>query len=342
MGIINKERFVELAQLPISAGVLQWVAERSGKPLPVDRERALDIYDFLKESVLNYGSWQDKSLRPWTIDASVIDSLDQNQPWWGWEFETGYVSRDARAQVLEHVWDTWDNMCFDGEGDGSWMSEVTFAPEALNTYEKGESKAQQFIEYLESVPELIYNSGAAFVGTHFNLSLPEFRGGYTGLDSHVASVLNNTLHHASEEGAPFHKYFGRDRLYGGFFNHGTWIEGKLFRTTYSTEVFKEYLRVAKVLTNIAQEAVKHSSIRQRGLYASNALELLAGETTQIEWNVNPEYSGWNYGDYVSSGAGYPDNDYGDDYDDYDEDSDYDEEESDEPCNCVWCSSVRAA
>lgn len=217
-----------------------------------DRDSALQVFGLIKDYVKRYGALPGKYLRPWEIDPDIYTSLDRNQAWWGFEFETGYVSEEARAEVIDYCWDNFTNVCFDTEGEGEWAVEITFAPEEKSKYESGEAQAIKFVQYLTNNP-LVNNTKAANVGTHINLSSPKLTAGNMewaawGLSRSVAALPVQMQNKANTR----EYMFGRQQLYGGFFeqsvNGSVWIEGKVFRTTYDIEQFKRYLKVCDGLT----------------------------------------------------------------------------------------------
>ena len=231
----------------------------------VNREEARALYDTLKNYVLSNGRFTHKSLRPYLwMDVNEL-GLDPDAPWWGFEFETGYISREARSTVLAYCWDNFDNVTFDGEGEGHFPSEVTFAPENMSSFIEGTAPGYQFTQFLSDHNPLTNRTQYTCIGTHINISIPEMRKVQwtTDFDKklwYVVSTLNRTLGTISRESNEY--YFGRDVLYGGFGSNSdeannTWLEGKLFRTTYDIEVFKRYVRVCQALTKVLQK-VWHS------------------------------------------------------------------------------------
>src|SRR5687768_18567089 len=111
MGIINKERFVDLLLAaptrnadPYAPGLRTEVYRaintarlRDTLNGNVDRASALMVYDQIKGYFVQNGYVFGKELRPWAIDPNLYKNLDRKQAWWGFEFETGYLSHDARG-----------------------------------------------------------------------------------------------------------------------------------------------------------------------------------------------------------------------------------------------------
>lgn len=284
MGILNQEVFVELcsndesfrAELSSAMGLGYYNRREMAQTLQqgnINREAALEVYAYAREYLVSNGFYDYKALRPWDWDRNALTSLDPNQAWWGFEFETGYESEEDRATMIRFAWDAFDGMCFDAEGEGGVYSEVTFSPAERSKFLDGTADAFKFMQYLNDNPQLVNNTGYSMVGTHLNLSVPWARNNPTK-NRDLEYLLNNTLHKI-----PFgrYTYFGRETLYGGAFDQGTYVELKLFRTTYSMEQFQRYIKSADALTRIAlaAESLEGSLLYT---YCSNFAEL---------WN-NPE------------------------------------------------------
>lgn len=291
MGIINQERLLEIAEngsepsrsylageLLAALGVYNngygaWrghdnntVAEvrrviaHPSPGLRVNRESALALYEQLKARTVRVGFFGGKNMRPWQIDDQLFDSLDNTQPWWGFEFECGFRTSEQRSEVINHVWDTWDGVTFDGEGEGNYMSEITFVPSELSTYNDGTAPALQFMQYISN-NRFGQRSNIPHVGTHLNFSLPEFRDPARPRPTNrVVRALNTTLAMipvTDQSGTNLrNRLFGRANLYGGFYDHSNYIEGKLFRTTYEIDQFRNYLNTSQVITKCAQALVQ--------------------------------------------------------------------------------------
>jgi hypothetical protein len=94
--------------------------------------------------------------------------------------------------------------------------------------------------------------------------------------------------------------FGRSRLYGGFYAqarpNGTWMEGKLFRTTYAIEQFQSYLRTCRALTKLATAFVEGGTVTSLGRYryVTNLYEMVTED-------AEPVFSEREYLGVLSSG-----------------------------------------
>ena len=252
----------------------------------VNREEARALYDTLKNYVLSTGRFTHKNLRPYLWMNVNELGLDPDAPWWGFEFETGYISKEARSTALAYCWDNFDNVTFDGEGEGDFPSEVTFAPENMSSFIEGTAPGYQFTQFLNDHNHLTNLTHCTDIGTHINISIPEMRNTQwtKDLDTrlwYVVATLNCTLGTISQESNKY--YFGRERLYGGFSSNAdeddnTWLEGKLFRTTYDIEVFQRYVRVCQALTKVLQK-VWHSDTNTY-YFCSNILDMFEDPTLE--------------------------------------------------------------
>lgn len=252
----------------------------------VNREEARALYDTLKNYVLSTGRFTYKILRPYLWMNVNELGLDPDAPWWGFEFETGYISEEARSTALAYCWDNFDNVTFDGEGEGHFPSEVTFAPENMSSFIEGTAPGYQFTQFLNDHNPLTNLTHCTDIGTHINISIPEMRNAQRTKDFdtrlwYVVATLNRTLGTISQESNKY--YFGRERLYAGFSDNAdgdnnTWLEGKLFRTTYDIEVFQRYVRVCHALTKVLQK-VWHSDT-DTYYFCSNILDMFEDPTLE--------------------------------------------------------------
>lgn len=286
--------------------------------LRVTESSALALYNMCRDYVVTNGFFYNKALRPWEVDDTLLSNLDRNQSWIGWEFETGYVSAAARSEVVAHLWDNFSNTAFDSEGEGAAFGEYTFAPEEYSKYEAGTDQATVFMEYLSYNRRLCNCTSSTMIGTHVNFSIP-------GADNYItiSAVLNHSLHYLSN--AERASLFGRGQLYAGFFDQGNYVEGKLFRTTYNIERFKQYRAVGMRIVKLAEWI--NANVKYSTKYISNLYAILAGyQVTPLVEAVSDTnfcYEDLSDGGYVSGGP-LNEDDY--DYNDSDYPYDYEEDE----------------
>jgi hypothetical protein len=264
MPLVNRELFAQ--EVVNNPGALRYLAGRYGAPfgataqamrdgvIKVNRESALALLD--QVGVACVGGFQmGKSMRPWDITPKVFDKLDRAKPWWGFEFETGWCSRDAYKEAVRYVWDNFDGCMFDSEGEGANAVEITFCPSEMHTYLDGTAPAYKFIEWMDANKHLPYNGGGNDVGTHLNMSDPRFNADRQTVRQ-LVQFLNRTLHFTVAVNGQRKKMFGRESVYAGFFhnesNNGAnhWMEFKGFRTTYNLEEFQNYIKTAAALQKV--------------------------------------------------------------------------------------------
>lgn len=285
----------------------------------IDVEAAHVMYDELKEFVLRRGSLFGKCFRPYLCTDVNDMGLDPAQPWWGFEFETGYSSEDAMREALGHCWDSYDNVTFDSEGEGEYYSEVTFAPANMSDFLDSTAPARRYMNYLSDNSSLTYNSGKAFVGTHINISVPSMRNTMdsTTIYSQLCDVRRALNYSVGYMGYPeLKQIFGRAPLYGGFFLNtddkgNYWFEGKVFRTTYEEKVFDGYVKASEGITKAIQYLVDNRDVP----FISNMFDLLVDPTVTIVPGTKEEMSGrWS----TLDPNGNPNYDYEEAEDDWEE------------------------
>lgn len=337
MGILKEELFVELAtnkehpkhrqfveDLKNCIFTINWsetsIARERGSwfsgyryvdefDFTVDREAALKAYSKALEMVKARGCLNGKGMRPYYYEDQ--STLDRNQPWWGFEFETGYAKQEDMANALEYAWNIAEGgVSFDHEGESAYPSEVTFAPIEMSRVLDGTAPACKFIKYL-SDNNLGHSQGSAWIGTHFNFSLPNITGWYEAAEY----VINNTLHKLSGDRET---YFGRRNIYGGAQSRNDWVEIKLFRTTYDYKQFMYYVDVCHALTRVAAGA-EAGNLSSRH-YCSNFEEMIGHPEVKPQYEQDSSLTGSSEGPYVSGEHGYyySSDNYDDDYDDDEE------------------------
>lgn len=357
MGIVSEDVFVEAVRRSPTAALqaVRILAYSNAHPphaaAMADRATALRVYGQIKDYITTNGYLPGKYLRPWELDNQLYARLDRTKPWWGFEFETGYKSREDRAAVINHVWDTWNNVVFDSEGEGNAAVEITFAPQESEKFHDGTADAFKFVEYLTNNPRVMQGNGAA-VGTHLNFSHPNLT---TNNYGRVAQGLQRTvavLPKNCAEGDTRLHMFGRAALYGGFFcnaaEESCWIEGKLFRTTYDIEVFKRYLKVSEGLTKCLAILCNTATMGGEIPYVTNLYDVTFSDAQPaIAFAAAMEIDGTRGNGLLNGPLAMDVNPTGAVLlahieEDDDEDEEYDEREGteDEDGN-VWCADCRA-
>lgn len=233
----------------------------------------------LDESLIEgmFTSW--KALRPWTV-VPITDSLDPNKAWIGWEVETGWNNEEHRSRVIEDFLSTFNHVCTDEEG-AAFGVELTWCPREADAYVSEEEHPLMFVtKYVRCAYK---HDPEDYVGTHINVSTPAFRTTSSDVKAAVCSALNRTLNHMS--GTERERLFGRACLYGGFLIQGddttnnTWLEGKLFNSTYSKPVARGYIAVGNRIAELVEAltlAIQDSDTNGRGTTIDNAYGFLSG------------------------------------------------------------------
>lgn len=354
MALIDKEIFVKLALAPAPQAIPNepmWrqpmsllhqvrnaTYNRAGNRPVVDRASALQVLDEIRAYLGDNGYLAGKYLRPWDVDKDLYGRLDRREPWWGFEFETGWTNVDTRKAAIYHTWDTWDNVVFDSEGEGSAV-EITFAPEEMSKYLDGTAQAYKFAEFLTGNPNT-HRGAHDSVGTHINISDPNLTNENV---AEVAYKLNRTVAHLPLRNGDVDVrklFFGRSSLYGGFFvgdGNATWIEGKLFRTTYNMDEFKRYITTCEALTKCMAALIADN---RPNCFVSNLYEMVTDGADPVimdDVNRGPLDGGRGNG-YINGGFArdvfdlsnkdVDESDF-DEYDDPDEDEYYDGEDEED-------------
>jgi hypothetical protein len=220
--------------------------------LKPDRASALKVLDAIGQGIKG-GYQMHKAGRPWDLCPTLFDGMDRAQPWWGWEFETGWKTNEDRLAAVGHVWDNFDGCMFDGEGEGQWQVEITFTPEEMSKYLDGTATTCKFMKWMSDNKHMVYNGAGNDVGTHLNISDPRFKG-----DNYLAlcRFLNRTLHFTRKRNGDRKELFGRESVYAGFHANQSangksqWLEFKGFRTTYDYDTFQKYIKTATGLQKV--------------------------------------------------------------------------------------------
>lgn len=253
MPILNTERFIEIAGGPKGTALKQEI-QRAINAGPGalwlhrnDRETLLNCYAQIKAHITEHGWVNGKLLRPWMIDDQLYAGLNRDEVWWGFEFETGYKGYAERGTAIEYVWDNFEGVCFDSEGEGAAAVEITFAPQERSKFLDGTAQAGRFMRWLSDNRKLSQKTNSTAIGTHINISAP---GQTPENNGKVSKAMNLTLaripRQRADVGNVRQLMFGRSQLYGGFGGHvhntAAWLEGKLFRTTYDFTQFQQYVQ----------------------------------------------------------------------------------------------------
>lgn len=265
-------------------------------------------------------SW--KGFRPWNV-IDLTSNLDASKAWIGWEVETGWKEEEYRDEAVRTFFDTYEHVCIDNEG-GRYGVEFTWTPKEVGAYEEKDHPLMFMPKFNRRTEE---HDPSDEIGTHINISTPTLRAMSESGVCVVSSSLNRMLREFEHDQKE--RLFGRPRLYGGFYVRGNvsnedsgaghWLEGKLFNSTYSVPVAREYIavgnRLAVLVEAVAAEAVRISSeadakvsmasiiitngyecLRKDGVAPSLTSTLLAYRAPIVDFYDEEEGDSW-HGDY---------------------------------------------
>lgn len=299
----------------------------------VDMSKVMEV---VHERIAQGNMLEWKALRPWVV-CDVTKGLDPEQPWIGWEIETGWNTYADRYYVVSLFNERYMYSCTDNEGYGGYPIELTFSPQTPAYYTSRGASVHPLLFVANHAAKACVHNARSMVGTHINFSTPAFRAGDRRLQERVEGALNNSL--VLLTGPQKKELFGRGELYAGCFLRGDsdsesgsnsrWIEGKLFNSTYDTPTAKGYIEVGNRLCSVMEQ------LAQRGealgtVSVTNLYRMLNGEDTEISTSAAAYLRD---GDDVGS-DGYDDDDYDDEY--YDAPDGVEELENGD----TWCRECR--
>ena len=250
MPLINDNLFMEEWNDPnFRYNISNMLTAYNNWVLPVfqaDRKSALKAQGQIRDMLVVVQRQMGKANRPWDLSRRVFEKLNRKEPWWGWEFETGWKSVEARGKALAYTYDTFDGVMYDSEGEGAAPVEITFCPQEQSKFLSGKSDAHKFVKWMEDHPELTYLGDDNNVGTHLNMSHPAITEYPQATD--LARFLNRTLWQTVKVNGQRKEMFGRESIYAGFFpqNAGgnVWVEFKGYRTAYTLAEFNNFCKSA--------------------------------------------------------------------------------------------------
>lgn len=236
---------------------------------------------------------QGKYNRPWCL-VDIFSKLDPNEVWIGMEMETGFNNEDHYKQLVQYIWDDLSYVAMDREGSGYYPIEVTFPPEELSKFARGEAQINKMLDFMNDKKlNNIVPAESHVTGTHVNISTPKFR---TMADNSrrdmVARAMTYTLQ--TLNAAQRVEFFNR-QPYGWCYRRNAaspsgvqeWIEMKLFFSTTDRVKFGEYMATIERISLLIDKLIDHGSLdRIAGGYCqvSNAASFLRGETDDINTN----------------------------------------------------------
>lgn len=192
-----------------------------------------------------------KANRPWTfVDFNLL--LKQDQPWLGWEWETGTDDRDTYHLMIEFLW-SMNHIAIDREGSGKYPFEIAFPPENASTYKRGVTAFQKYARWIRDNKIKQANNPTTYtaraIGIHVNVSTPKSR---KNPEKEVGYALATALQFAGKAGTDADgqkkeiELFGRCQRFWSLCQHrgkGQY-EFKLFASTSDYGTLKRYQQIA--------------------------------------------------------------------------------------------------
>lgn len=223
-----------------------------------DAQKVLDAK--LQEALNNHqGNKQD---RPWLL-VDLGKSLDPDQPWIGFEFETGFDSRDDYRKFINFLWGQ-SHTAIDKEGTGQYPVEVAFAPQNYSDVEAGNCTLLQTVEFIRDQglkPALNPTTfSCTDVGIHGGLSTPKYRK-YRRQQDNVCPRLSDILKKLNKA----HKIelFGRHELHWGYAHpRNGYIELKLFKAIPEVERVIGYIQVTMRMAALVDYLIDNPQVEQ--------------------------------------------------------------------------------
>lgn len=225
-----------------------------------NRKRAAAVLAEIKKAVANYqpqanlsqffsSSYEEglvslhKFARPWHVVPELARfRAPEGDFSVGVEIEFGFINPDAARQTIKYA-ANWKHVTFDREG-GLYGVETTFPP-MLYSKIRNDSKVFKYVRHLAQHPDrLMRHQHDSSVGTHINV------GSHINLTRDIVGAMTTHLHNIvcrSNDNAI--KYFGR-RPYGYLYNHGGFVEYKLFNSTMDVVAVRRYINIAVSLQKL--------------------------------------------------------------------------------------------
>lgn len=209
--------------------------------------------------------------KPWAI-VDFAKKLDPQQPWVGFEFETGFDSKKEYQNFINHLW-AQDYTSIDAEGTGKYPVEVVYAPMHLADVLAGNSTLQKSVEFMRDsklTPALNPTTATRRdVGIHAGISSAKQRAsngrGYIDSLCRILGSLNN---------AQMDELYGRHVLHWGTaHDRNKYIELKMFKAIPEVDRIKTYVAVVGRIIKLMDFLIDNPKVH--GL--ANAYAYLSGE-----------------------------------------------------------------
>lgn len=217
--------------------------------------RSIEDAEALLNSVLEEAleNKQDcKCNRPWEI-VDFSKKLDANDTWIGFEFETGFDSKQEYQTFIRWLWDQ-QYVAIDREGTGDYPVEVAFPPQTLTDITKNGHLLAHCLEFISKKNLTPARNPTTFtcrdVGIHAGISTAKWRSAERDKQSSSVYKLSGILYQLSRN--QMDELYGRHELHWATaHNRYTYVELKMFRAIPELERVNGYIdvtiRCAKLL-----------------------------------------------------------------------------------------------
>lgn len=185
-----------------------------------------------------------KENRPWHI-VDFSTKLDKDQPWIGFEFETGFDNKEEYQKFIHWLWKQ-KYVAIDREGTGKYPVEVAFPPQTLDGMLKNKHLLQKSVEFIRRNKLTPALNPTTFtrrdVGIHAGISTPKFRAAKYDDKTNAVHKLHVMLNSLTSQQRV--ELYGRHALHWGTANMRTeYVELKMFKAIPEVDRVKGYIDV---------------------------------------------------------------------------------------------------
>lgn len=245
-----------------------------------DAQRFLDAE--LARALDNHQGCKDN--RPWHI-VNFTKMLPKDQPWIGFEFETGFDDKDDYNKFIHFLWGK-DYVAIDREGTGQYPVEVAFPPQALSDVDANTHLLEQTVRYVHEQGMKPALNPTTFtrrdVGIHAGISTPRLRDGT--IKGGTVQRLDDIIQSLSQKERT--DVYGRSKLLwggaflrGGYGGRGTpYVEIKTFKAIPEVDRVQRYITTVKQMIVLLEWLHDNPQVDK----IKNAYEFLRGDTNKIK------------------------------------------------------------
>lgn len=211
--------------------------------------------------------------RPWSI-VQFDKMLDKDQPWIGFEFETGFDDVKEYRQFINFLWGL-NYVAIDREGTGKYPVEVAYPPQTLQDITDNGSLLLKSLEFVNDNGLTPALNPTTFtrrdVGIHAGISTPNIRKN-NGV-RRIAGILDGILCSLNDKQKK--ELYGRTALHwGGAQGRDGYIEVKVFRAIPTVEHVATVTKVTQQIVKLVLWLEQNPDVKE----ISNAYDVLSGKT----------------------------------------------------------------